>query len=61
MKKRILIFGVLLILAGISYYLFQMYGFAKGVQGDAKKRQEFMNKKKIYGDSLLQISNDTIK
>ena len=61
MKKRILIFGVVIIVLAISYYVFQMLDFAKGVQDDVKRRQEFMNKKEINADSLRQLENDSLK
>ena len=56
MKRKLITFGVIIILMALGYYLYEMWGFAEGVQEDTKRRNEFINKQN--SDSIY--SHDTV-
>jgi hypothetical protein len=59
MRRKIIIASVVVLIAIISYYAYEMYPFAKGVQNDAKKRKEFFENKAKSADSVYFIQTDT--
>lgn len=49
----------MVLIAITSYFVYEMYPFAKGVQDDAKKRKEFLENKAKSADSIYFIQTDT--
>lgn len=42
MNRKLKISFILIAIAILSYFMYEMYPFAKGVQNDAVKQKEFM-------------------
>ncbi len=59
MKLKIITTSIFVLIAIISYFIYEMYPFVKGVQNDAKKRKEFLENKAKNADSIYFIQNDT--
>lgn len=59
MRRKIIVTSLIVLIVITSYFVYEMYPFAKGVQDDAKKRKEFFENKAKSADSVYFIQTDT--